>query len=73
MDDRLRVLVHGTLDAGVCDVLRAGVFAAPLAELGVELRPWSSFIDDALGGTPAGAIPAGEARDGRRPRSGRSG
>jgi hypothetical protein len=64
LDDRLHVLVHGTLNAGVCDVLRAGVYVAPLAAMGVELRTWASFADDALnGGAPSGPIPAGDARD----------
>jgi len=64
MNDRLHVLVHGTLDAGVCDFLRVGAFVEPLAALGVDVRPWSSFSEDALnGGSPSGPIPAGAARD----------
>ena len=65
MGDRLHVLVHGTLDAGVCDFLRVGTFVEPLAALGVEVRAWSSFADDALNGgqpSPGGDAAAGGAR-----------
>jgi glycosyltransferase involved in cell wall biosynthesis len=53
VSDRLRVLVYGTLDRGVCDFLRMGAMRPALEREGIELRAWSSFADDALnGGAP---------------------
>jgi glycosyltransferase involved in cell wall biosynthesis len=59
----LRVLVYGTLDAGVADALRVGIFREPLGELGVELRSWTEFADDVLnGGSGTGGPAEPEAR-----------
>jgi hypothetical protein len=46
----LHLLAYGELDSGVTDSLRVGVYREPLAALGVEIRTWSSFTDDLLGG-----------------------
>jgi glycosyltransferase involved in cell wall biosynthesis len=50
----LHVLAYGELDSGVTDSLRLGIFREPLAALGVEVRPWSSFESDALMGGRGG-------------------
>jgi glycosyltransferase involved in cell wall biosynthesis len=50
----LHVLAYGELDSGVTDALRLGIFREPLAGLGVEVRPWSSFESDALMGGEGG-------------------
>ncbi len=50
----LHVLAYGELDSGVTDSLRLGIFRAPLASLGVEVRSWQSFVGDALVGGGAG-------------------
>jgi glycosyltransferase involved in cell wall biosynthesis len=50
----LHVLAYGELDSGVTDSLRLGIFREPLAGLGVEVRPWSSFESDALMGGEGG-------------------
>ena len=48
----LHVLAYGELDSGITDSLRLGIFREPLAGLGIEVRSWLSFPDDALvGGT----------------------
>ncbi|HEX7490691.1 MAG TPA: glycosyltransferase [Candidatus Limnocylindrales bacterium] len=39
----VNVLVYGALDAGSCDVFRAGMYADYLATLGVNLRPWTEL------------------------------
>jgi glycosyltransferase involved in cell wall biosynthesis len=50
----LHVLAYGELDSGVTDSLRLGIFREPLAGLGVQLRPWSSFDSDVLMGGEGG-------------------
>jgi glycosyltransferase involved in cell wall biosynthesis len=50
----LHVLAYGELDSGVTDALRLGIFREPLRALGVEVRPWHSFADDALVGGGGG-------------------
>jgi hypothetical protein len=45
MADLLRVLVYGSIDAGVCDFVRLGVYRDLLAAHGVELRTWGDFND----------------------------
>ena len=67
----LRVLVYGTLDAGVTDALRVGIFREPLEALGVKLRSWTEFADDVLnggGGTGGGAGAPPERRPAADPR-----
>lgn len=55
MTDPLHLLVYGSIDAGVTDSLRIGVYRAPLAGFGIEVRCWDSFADDVLnGGTGSG-------------------
>ena len=39
----VNVLVYGPLDAGSCDVYRAGMFRDYLAALGVNLRAWTEL------------------------------
>ena len=58
----LHVLVYGSIDRGVCDGYRFGMFADRLIGEGIELRPWdrhrilvpTSFQDD-----PARAVEGG--------------
>jgi hypothetical protein len=45
MGEPLRVLVYGSIDAGVCDSVRLGVYRGLLADHGVELRTWGEFND----------------------------
>jgi hypothetical protein len=45
MAETLRVLVYGSIDAGVCDSVRLGVYRDLLAEHDVELRTWGEFND----------------------------
>jgi hypothetical protein len=45
MSETLRVLVYGSIDAGVCDSVRLGVYRDLLAEHDVELRTWGEFND----------------------------
>ena len=45
MAEPLRVLVYGSVDAGVCDFVRLGVYRALLADHGVELRTWGELND----------------------------
>ncbi len=45
MGEPLRVLVYGSIDAGVCDSVRLGVYRDLLAVHGVELRTWGEFND----------------------------
>ncbi len=42
----VNVLVYGALDAGSCDVFRAGMYREHLAALGVTLRPWTELRVD---------------------------
>src|ERR1035437_4137347 len=46
MASPLNVLIYGALDAGSCDVFRAGMFRDHLAALGVTLRPWTQLRVD---------------------------
>jgi glycosyltransferase involved in cell wall biosynthesis len=55
----LHVLAYGELASGVTDSLRLGTFREPLAKLGVEVRSWRSFADDALVATAGAAAAAG--------------
>ena len=50
MTDQLHLLVYGSIDAGVTDSLRIGVYRTPLAGFGIEVRCWDSFADDVLNG-----------------------
>jgi hypothetical protein len=43
MTAQVNVLVYGALDAGSCDVFRAGMYVDYLAALGVNLRPWTQL------------------------------
>lgn len=43
MPPPVNVLVYGPLDAGSCDVYRAGMFRDHLAALGVNLRAWTEL------------------------------
>jgi glycosyltransferase involved in cell wall biosynthesis len=49
-DSPMHVLVYGELDSGVTDALRVGIYVAPLAEEGIEVRSWRSFADDLSNG-----------------------
>jgi glycosyltransferase involved in cell wall biosynthesis len=46
----LHVLSYDDLDSGMTTSLRLGIFKEPLAQVGVEVRGWSSFADDVLRG-----------------------
>jgi hypothetical protein len=48
MGEMLRVLVYGSIDGGVCDFVRLGVYRDLLTEHGVELRTWGEFNDYAV-------------------------
>ena len=50
MASPLNVLIYGALDAGSCDVFRAGMFRDHLAALGVTLRPWTQLRVDFASG-----------------------
>ena len=66
----LHLLAYGELDSGVTDSLRVGVYREPLAALGVEIRTWSNFTDDLLGGgsgTPRPGTAAGQLAARERP------
>src|SRR5438552_11716854 len=39
----VHVLVYGSIDRGVCDLYRFGVYREALARLGVELRAWDRY------------------------------
>ena len=62
MSEPLHVLVYGSIDRGVCDRYRFGMFADRLMGEGIELRPWdrhrilvpNQFEDD-----PAAAVDGG--------------
>jgi glycosyltransferase involved in cell wall biosynthesis len=59
----VNVLVYGALDAGSCDVFRAGMYRDHLAGLGITLRPWTELhVDFAPGwqSRPQEALDAGE-------------
>ena len=43
MSETLRVLVYGSVDAGVCDSVRLGVYRDLLPQHGVELRTWGDL------------------------------
>jgi hypothetical protein len=45
MAETLRVLVYGSIDSGVCDSVRLGVYRDLLGEHDVELRTWGEFND----------------------------
>jgi len=45
MADTLHVLVYGSIDVGVCDFVRLGVYRDLLQQHGVELRTWGEFND----------------------------
>lgn len=58
----VKVLVYGALDAGSCDVFRAGMYRDHLARLDVTMRPWTELrVDFAAGWAdrPREAIDAG--------------
>jgi hypothetical protein len=62
MASPLNVLIYGALDAGSCDVFRAGMFRDHLAALGVNLRPWTQLRVDFSPGwenRPQEAVEAG--------------
>jgi glycosyltransferase involved in cell wall biosynthesis len=62
MTSSVNVLVYGALDAGSCDVFRAGMYRDHLAALGVTLRPWTRLnVEFAPGwaGRPQEAVEAG--------------
>jgi hypothetical protein len=48
MAETLRVLVYGSIDAGVCDSVRLGIYRDLLAEHDIELRTWGDFNDYAV-------------------------
>ncbi len=50
MTSPINVLVYGPLDAGSCDVYRAGMYRDYLAALGVNLRPWTELRVDFASG-----------------------
>jgi glycosyltransferase involved in cell wall biosynthesis len=60
----LHLLAYGGIDSGVTDSLRLGVLRGPLAELGIEVRAWSSFADDVLNGARAPGAGRAAARGG---------
>lgn len=76
MTGSLHLLVYGSVDAGVTDSLRIGVFRRPLTAHGIDVRTWDSFGDDVLnagsgnGGSGNGGSPAREATDEGRPDGG---
>jgi len=45
MAETLRVLVYGSIDAGVCDSVRLGMYRDLLGRHDVELRTWGEFND----------------------------
>jgi Glycosyl transferases group 1/Glycosyl transferase family 2 len=45
MAETLHVLVYGSMDAGVCDFVRLGVYRDLLARHDVEIRTWGDFND----------------------------
>lgn len=62
MTSPVNVLVYGALEAGDCDVFRAGMYRDHLAALGVTLRPWTQLnVDFAPGweSRPQEALDAG--------------
>jgi hypothetical protein len=45
MAETLHVLVYGSIDAGVCDSVRLGIYRELLEKHAVELRTWGEFND----------------------------
>ncbi len=60
MSSPLHVLVAGSIDSGVCDFYRLGMYASRLTEHDVEVRPWivSAHVPRACADDPLAALQA---------------